>query len=213
MIIGNPIYDTYFKRLMENERTVKFFISTLLECEVLKVDLRPQEVTYVDKDDKLKLYRVDFAAIVQTENGSTEKVLIKVQKSLYATDMVRFRSENREHYQRVYADKNGPLPIIFIYLLGFNLPNIERPCFKINNRGYFDMFRREYFDERCDFTEGLTHDCYVVQAARLPEHRSTDRLCEMLSLFEQRNFTNTDKTEKLYSYEPTHEEVREMCYR
>jgi membrane protein involved in colicin uptake len=59
--------------------------------------------------------------------------------------------------------------------------------------------------------ERLTHDSYVVQAARLPEHRSKDRLNELLGIFEQRYFTNEERTEKRYSYEPAHEEVREMC--
>jgi hypothetical protein len=39
-MIANPMYDTVFKRLMENDRVVKFFIGTLLEEEVLSVDIR-----------------------------------------------------------------------------------------------------------------------------------------------------------------------------
>jgi len=30
MLIANPIYDTVFKHLLENEKVAKFFISTLL---------------------------------------------------------------------------------------------------------------------------------------------------------------------------------------
>jgi hypothetical protein len=41
--IANPMYDTVFKRLMENDRVVKFFIGTLLEEKVLSVSIRPQE--------------------------------------------------------------------------------------------------------------------------------------------------------------------------
>ena len=29
MVIANPIYDVVFKRLMENERVAKFFISSM----------------------------------------------------------------------------------------------------------------------------------------------------------------------------------------
>jgi hypothetical protein len=36
--IANPMYDTVFKRLMENDRVVKFFIGTLLEEEVISVN-------------------------------------------------------------------------------------------------------------------------------------------------------------------------------
>jgi hypothetical protein len=46
MVIANPLFDEYFKRLMEHERVAKFFISTLLNCEVQSVQFRPQELTY-----------------------------------------------------------------------------------------------------------------------------------------------------------------------
>jgi hypothetical protein len=59
--------------------------------------------------------------------------------------------------------------------------------------------------------ERLTHDSYVVQATRLPEHRGRNPLNELLDLFEQRNFTNSEKTEKNYPYEPETAGVREMC--
>ena len=49
MIIANPIYDVVFKRLMENERVAKFFISTMLGQKVESVQLKPQEFTYSDR--------------------------------------------------------------------------------------------------------------------------------------------------------------------
>ncbi|MDR1022818.1 MAG: hypothetical protein LBL94_06060 [Prevotellaceae bacterium] len=45
-IIANPIYDTVFKRLMENERIAKFFLSTVLGKQVVSVEVSPQEFTY-----------------------------------------------------------------------------------------------------------------------------------------------------------------------
>ncbi|MBL7977036.1 MAG: hypothetical protein JNN12_01755, partial [Bacteroidetes Order II. Incertae sedis bacterium] len=46
MIIANPIYDVVFKRLMENDKVVKFFIGTLLEQTIERVEVKPQEFTY-----------------------------------------------------------------------------------------------------------------------------------------------------------------------
>ena len=49
MIIANPIYDVVFKRLMENDRVAKFFISTLLGQKVESLELKPQEFTYTEE--------------------------------------------------------------------------------------------------------------------------------------------------------------------
>jgi hypothetical protein len=74
MIIANPIFDEFFKRLMAHEPIAKFFIGTLLNCEVQSAQFRPQEFTYIDKESqKLKLYRVDFAAVIKTADGETKK--------------------------------------------------------------------------------------------------------------------------------------------
>ena len=42
MIIANPIYDVVFKRLMENERIAKFFISTLLDETVVDLSIKSE---------------------------------------------------------------------------------------------------------------------------------------------------------------------------
>jgi hypothetical protein len=206
MIIANPIFDEYFKRLMSHERVAKFFISTLLDCEVQSVEFRPQEITYLDKEsNKPRLCRVDFAAVIKTDGGEVKNVLIEVQKAQKQTALLRFRGYLGEHYR----NDAEPLPIITIYILGFNLPDIQSPCFKIG-REYVDLFTGEPTAERSHFMERLTHDSYVVQAARIPERRGRNPLNELLELFEQRNFTNREKTEKSYPYEPKTAGVREM---
>jgi hypothetical protein len=42
MIIANPIYDTTFKKLMENGRLSRFFIGTLLEQTIVSLEMNPQ---------------------------------------------------------------------------------------------------------------------------------------------------------------------------
>jgi hypothetical protein len=211
MIIGNPIYDEYFKRLMSHEHIAKFFIGTLLKCKVKSVQFRPQEFTYLDSESQaLKIYRVDFAAVIKEADGKTQKVLIEVQKSHSQTALARFRGYLGQHYISADPNETEPLPIITIYILGFNLPDIKLPCFKVG-RYYMNIMDDKLTDERSYFMERLTHDGYVVQTARLPEHRGRNPLNELLKLFEQRNFTNAERTEKDYPYEPTSAKVREMC--
>lgn len=43
MIIANPIHDVVFNRMLENERVAKFFIGTLLEENVVAVEVKPQD--------------------------------------------------------------------------------------------------------------------------------------------------------------------------
>lgn len=94
MIIANPIYDVVFKKMMENERVAKFFISTLLEQQIENIEVKPQEFTYIkdlDIEDPLiekyikekvrerlsiNVFRLDFVATIKTESGEYKKVLI-----------------------------------------------------------------------------------------------------------------------------------------
>jgi hypothetical protein len=50
MIIANPIYDVTFKRLLENDRTAKFLIGTILDCKVVSLTPAVIERTKYDKD-------------------------------------------------------------------------------------------------------------------------------------------------------------------
>ena len=99
MIIANPIYDTVFKRLMENKRIARFFIETIIEEKVEDIAIVPQEYTYLAKvknkkeenkaenvDTKeewevLSLIRFDFVATIRNPDGENKKVLIEIQKS------------------------------------------------------------------------------------------------------------------------------------
>ena len=37
MIIANPLYGVTFKRLLENNGVAKFFIGTILDCEIVSL--------------------------------------------------------------------------------------------------------------------------------------------------------------------------------
>ncbi|MDR2765356.1 MAG: hypothetical protein LBB90_10050, partial [Tannerella sp.] len=108
-IIANPIYDTVFKKLMENERIAKFFLSTVLEEQVISVDVRPQEFTYrkAEKADPApgdigySVFRIDFMATIRTDRGEQKKILIEVQKSHDEDDLIRFRNYLGEQYKKV----------------------------------------------------------------------------------------------------------------
>ncbi|NJL73844.1 MAG: hypothetical protein HC892_01210, partial [Saprospiraceae bacterium] len=100
MQIVNPLYDHAFKYLMQNNRMAKKVLSTLLECEVLDLVIEQQEIVAVDEGRGLKLYRLDFSALLVNEQGEKQKVLIELQKSKLPTNVLRFRSYLGENYAK-----------------------------------------------------------------------------------------------------------------
>jgi hypothetical protein len=60
-----------------------------------------------------------------------------------------------------------------------------------------------------DFAERLTHDCYIVQVPRIQPRLKTP-LDRLLSVFEQKNFTDKTESDKTYDYPISDDGVKEM---
>lgn len=224
MIIANPIYDVVFKRLMENEKVAKFFISTLLEQTIESIEVKPQEYTYKGELETAKgiqeaeerirerfsiwVYRLDFIATIKTDTGDYKKVLIEIQKAKNPIDLMRFRNYLAEQYKKEdkINNENTVLPITTIYILGFKLPEIESSCIRVQ-RDYIDLVNKTTISQKSDFVEKLTHDCFVVQVERITDRYQT-RLDKLLSVFEQRNFTDDKEITKDFAHEPDIEELK-----
>jgi hypothetical protein len=134
-----------------------------------------------------------------------------MQKAKHEEDLERFRTYLAENYKRI--DKiNGEevmLPIIAIYVLGFNLPEIETPCFRVN-RTYEDLLTKKPIDKKSPFVERLTHDGYFVQVQRVHGKPRT-KLDALLSLFEQTDFEDDEETAKFYTYRLKDPDVEQMA--
>jgi hypothetical protein len=222
-IIANPIYDTVFKKLMENRRIATFFLSTILGQQITSVNVLPQEFTY--KKDKLEpntndgiipysIFRVDFMATVRGEDGNYGKILIEVQKSLGVTDLNRFRQYLGKQYSKrdsVIVNNGNQelvLPITAIYILGSRLANVECSCLKVE-RTYKDVIDKKTLSEKDDFIEKLTHDSYFIQVGRIENNRYSTHLEKLLSIFEQTYFVDDDsEVLKEYRYKPDIEEIK-----
>lgn len=208
MIIANPIYDVVFKRLMENERVAKFFISTLLSQVVESLEVQPQEFTYTDRLAGLAVFRLDFIAVIKLDNGETKKILIEIQKAKNQIDLMRFRNYLAEQYKKEdqINGRRKILPITTIYILGFKIPEIVSACFHVE-RQYKDLINNEYITERSAFVERLTHDSFVVQVQRI-EGRYQTKLDKLLSVFEQQHFLDSSEVIKEYKYQIDEEDVQ-----
>jgi hypothetical protein len=228
VIIANPIYDVVFKRLMENEKVAKFFIGTLLDQVIEAVEVKPQEFTFIKELDStdpevvvfirekiqerlaINVFRLDFVATIKTGDGGYQKILIEIQKAKNPVDLMRFRNYLAEQYKK--EDKVGhqrvALPITTIYLLGFRLPEIESPCIKVE-RNYRDLVNKTVIAQKSDFVEKLTHDSFVVQMDRITDRYQT-RLDKLLSIFEQKHFTDDTEITKNFSHNPDLDELKIM---
>ncbi len=210
MIIANPIYDVVFKRLMENDKVAKFFIGTLLEQAIETIEVKPQEFTYTNELAGLAVFRLDFIATIKTDMGEYKKVLIEIQKAKNPIDLMRFRNYLAEQYKKEdkINNENVVLPITTIYILGFKLPEIETPCIRVE-RSYKDLINKITLDKKSEFVEKLTHDSFVVQVERITDRYQTP-LDKLLSVFEQRNFTDDKEITKDFSHYPDIDEVKTM---
>ena len=208
MVIANPIYDVVFKRMMENDKVAKFFIGTLLEQTIESVEVKPQEFTYTDELAGISVFRLDFLATIRTENGELKKILIEIQKAKNQIDLMRFRNYLAEQYKKedIVNNENQILPITTIYILGFNLPEIDSPCLHVE-RNYKDLIKKEKINAKSDFVEKLTHDSYIVQVAKITNRYQT-KLDKLLSVFEQTNFVDKSKIVKEFTHETDIDEVK-----
>jgi hypothetical protein len=201
MIIANPLFDAYFSRLMVHEPIAKFFVGTLLSCEVQSVQFRPKK--YARVAERYKSW-VDFAAVIKTENGETEEALVEVQKiSALVTPNVGLGD-----YYTIWDESKIELqPVTTIYILGHNLPNRTNPYFRVQLQ-LVDAITGKSAIENGKFFDIPINDKYVMQAAREFDKHDHSPLNELLHLFEQRNFTNPEQTEKDMLFEP---EIAEVC--
>ena len=90
IIIANPIYDSVFKFLMEDERAAKVLLSALLKQEVRDLKMRHNEYTNIQQT-RISLFRLDFSARIHDAAGKEQLVLIELQKTWLATETLRFR--------------------------------------------------------------------------------------------------------------------------
>ena len=189
--IANPIYDSVFKYLMEDERVAKTILSALLKREVAEVEVRKHEYTNGSRD-KISMFRIDFGAKVRQDDGSLKLVLIELQKTWLETETLRFRQYLGTQYanpDNILKDDNPygfGIPMITVYLLGHRVGNIEEPVLYVRHKSY-DYDGAEVTKGIPDpFVESLVHDSIIVQIPLL-HGRINNRLIEVLSVFDQSN--------------------------
>ncbi|MDR2814064.1 MAG: hypothetical protein LBB79_05355 [Prevotellaceae bacterium] len=211
MNIANPIYDTVFKFMMEDERVAKSFISAIIGEKVLDLGFSAQERTvYVpkekvealegeQKEEFLTVCRFDFSAKIELPDNRFKTVMIELQKAKFSSDIMRFRRYVGAHYQNesnVYKADGGsdgdnnevkPRQIYCIFLLGYDFGMPGHPVVQVDST-VRDRTTSEVLSGTNEFIEGLHHRSWIVQLDQLKRRRRDD-LEMLLSIFDQENRT------------------------
>jgi len=191
MKIVNPIYDNAFKYLMDNVEIAKRVLSIILDTQVISLQPRPQETPFIVGN--IHLSRYDYKAIMRAENGEKTTVLVEVQKYKTPDPILRFRQYLAQNYMREETitnqkgnEEKKTLPIISIYILGFDLPEFDCKAIRIDNTPY-DVIGQKVLNVKSNFVEQLTHKSFILLAVEKPEvEKCNTRLERFLDLFLQK---------------------------
>ena len=91
--IANPIYDSVFKYMMQNNKVCKILLSALLDRDIIEVKVLNNEIIRADLR-KFAVLRLDFLAKIKNPDDSIETVSIELQKA-----------EKKSSYPRAVKEK------------------------------------------------------------------------------------------------------------
>jgi len=201
--VCNPIYDTVFKFLVEDERVAKVLLGGILNKKIISVEIKGHDCAYQsDKESNLKLLRFDFAGTIENPDGTKETVTIELQKASEPEEVMRFRKyfglqmaseSNADAVTKHRRDKEKtpyivkkPRHIYGIFILGHSLgKDFEYPLIKGNPVFYDEDNNVLNFKTQCEFLKGMTYDLYIIQIPFLPE-KPKKPLEKILRAFDQR---------------------------
>ncbi len=217
MKILNPIYDVVFKYMMENNEIAKAFLSILLGVDIVSLELQSQEITHVVGKDGIRLYRLDFKAVIRTASGELRTILIEIQKSKNGFEVSRFQTYLGLSYLKGHnislkkpLTKKENHPITVIYFLGFRLKDIKVPVLKVERQYLNGISNRKLkATVKNDFVERLSHDLYAIQIPRLKMQARTE-VEQMLDVFNQNKYKTSDKHVLEYTGDMSNPHVQRM---
>ena len=187
--VANPIYDSIFKYLMEDERIARTILSALLKKEVVDIQIRRNEYTNGNRNN-ISMFRIDFGARIREDDGSLRLILIELQKTWLETETLRFRQYLGAQYANpenmVHEEMRPPygIPMVAVYILGHRVGNIDVPVLYVNHKSYDYDGNVVTHGLPDPFVDSLTHDSIIVQIPLL-HGQINNRLEKVLSVFDQ----------------------------
>ncbi|MBL7815947.1 MAG: hypothetical protein JNL70_13105 [Saprospiraceae bacterium] len=217
MIIANPIYDVVFKYLLEDLDIAKDLLSTILGDTITHLTIKPQEELVKTEEGDIRIFRLDFKAVILLETGKEKTVLIELQKAKQSLDIFRFRKYLGKNYQEeeFKPDAKGrnighSLEIVTVYFLGFTLSNVPIPILKVQ-RNFINTITKESLKIDEDFINLLTHESYTIQIPRL-KLKQQNEMEQILEVFSQ-EYVSEDKHHIDYQGNLEHPIVKKIVRR
>lgn len=178
--VCNPIYDTVFKYLVEDERVAKVLLGGILNKKIESVEIKGHECAYQSDDNNLKLLRFDFVGTVENPDGTKETVTIELQKASEPEEVMRFR---KYFGIQMASESNADYGI---FILGHSLgEGFEYPLIKGRTVFYDEDDNVLNFKTQCEFIKGMTYHLYIIQIPFLPE-KPKKPLEKIFRAFDQR---------------------------
>lgn len=198
--IANPIYDSVFKYMMQNNKVCIILLSALLNRDIVEVEVLNNEVIRTDLK-KFAVLRLDFLAKIKNPDGTLETVSIELQKAEKSTEIARFRGYLASLYDTrandikivkrknrkgeiVDVEKKTPYHIVAIYILGHALDGIDEPVIYNNPNPVGPTGEPIKNALSNPFFNNLTHNTIIVQIPRLRQNVQS-RVEKFLDIFDQ----------------------------
>jgi len=209
IVIPNPIYDVVFKYLMEDNQSAMIILSTLINEKIKKLTFEPVSHTEKIQDPKtdktIKLFHLDFTALIEKSDGKEELIMIEIQKANKAEDIFRFKRYISTNFQRKQENEiinprtqavekiNKPIRLIPIFILNFRIENEINDLIIRTNREKIGIFKEKKLINDNEFIDHLSFDIWVIQLPNLGKIEKTDyendeyktKLYSLLKLFDQ----------------------------
>ncbi len=231
MKIANPILDTVFKYLFEDNEIAKGLLSRITGLDIVTLELKPTELAYekfFNLEDKLndiqkselnsllKIYRFDFKAVIKEANNEHKVVLIEIQKSNVLQQVGRFREYLGENYKRKeqIVNEDGKtidayLEIICIYFLNAKLEQIPNAILKKEHK-FKDAETQaeiELLPNYDPFVKLLNHEAIYIQIPRLTDEKDS-QLRRLLDIFDQEKLVGKNILELGYGMDEIQDELK-----
>lgn len=227
IIIPNPIYDVVFRYLMEDVESAKIVISTLINEKIISLEMQPlthsekkDTEEYQDKAEEnelsiknpstqedIRLFHLDFKAIIELADGSEELVMIELQKASEPNDIFRFKRYISRNFQQKQEKEvvdletqsikiiQKPIRLIPIFILNFRIENEINDLLIKTSRVKEGVFKDKTLTKHNEFIDNLSYDIYVVQLPNLQkiteeeykEDEYKSKLYALLKLFDQKS--------------------------
>ena len=154
----------------------------------------------------IKMLHLDFAAVIEKENGEEEMVMIELQKAAFETDIFRFKQYVCENFQKKRKIKKTdpdtgqevemelPYRLIPIFILNFKIEDDINDLMIKTRQIKTGIFTNKELNEKNDFIDHLSYELYVVQLPyleiaenlKIEPDSYKGKLFALLKLFDQR---------------------------